>query len=704
MSTKKIPELFGSMVFNDDVMRSRLPKEVYKALTKTIEKGRTIDPAIADVVANAMKDWAIEKGATHYTHWFQPLTGVTAEKHDAFISPIAGDRVVMEFSGKELIKGETDGSSFPSGGLRATFEARGYTAWDPASYAFVKDGTLYIPTAFCSYTGEALDTKTPLLRSMDAISEQSLRILRLFGDTTTTRVTTTVGAEQEYFLVNKEYFEQRKDLIYCGRTLFGAPAPKGQEMEDHYFGPIKPKVAAFMDELDEELWKLGINAKTEHNEAAPAQHELAPIYATTNMAVDQNLLTMEYMRLIAERHDLVCLLHEKPYAGVNGSGKHNNWSLSTDTGKNLMDPGKTPRENTRFLLFLAAIVRAVDEYQDLLRMSVAYPGNDHRLGGYEAPPAIISMFLGEEMEDIVDSIVDERVYTDHRSADGSGPTMNLGIPSVPTFRKDTTDRNRTSPFAFTGNKFEFRSLGSSQNIAMPNVVLNTAVAKVLSDMADKLERSDDFPAAVAGMIKDTLTAHKRIIYNGNGYSQEWMAEAARRGLSNLRTTVESCEVLTSKKAVELFTRFGVLSSVELHARQEILLENYAKVLNIEAQTMILMATRQIIPAVESYITKLGNAAKAKLVVCEDPAVIRMERELITRLSELNTRTYDAVAALRQADREATSAGDALSVAMAFRDKVVPAMAALRAPVDEMETLVAAEDWPLPTYGEMMHKQ
>ena len=699
MSTKKIPELFGSMVFNDDVMRQRLPKEVYKALTKTIEKGRTIDPAIADVVANAMKDWAIEKGATHYTHWFQPLTGVTAEKHDAFISPIAGDRVVMEFSGKELIKGETDGSSFPSGGLRATFEARGYTAWDPASYAFVKDGTLYIPTAFCSYTGEALDTKTPLLRSMDAISEQSLRILRLFGDTTTTRVTTTVGAEQEYFLVNKEYFEQRKDLIYCGRTLFGAPAPKGQEMEDHYFGPIKPKVASFMDELDEELWKLGINAKTEHNEAAPAQHELAPIYATTNMAVDQNLLTMEYMRLIAERHDLVCLLHEKPYAGVNGSGKHNNWSLTTDTGKNLVDPGKTPRENTRFLLFLAAIVRAVDEYQDLLRMSVAYPGNDHRLGGYEAPPAIISMFLGEEMEDIVDSIVDETTYTDHKAA-----TMNLGIPSVPTFRKDTTDRNRTSPFAFTGNKFEFRSLGSSQNIAMPNVVLNTAVAKVLSDMADTLEAAENFPAAVASVIKDTLTAHKRIIYNGNGYSQEWMAEAARRGLSNLRTTVESCEVLTSDKAVELFTRFGVLSSVELHARQEILLENYAKVLNIEAQTMILMATRQIIPAVEAYITKLGKAAKAKQVVCDDPACIRMERELIIRLSELNTRTYDAVNALRQADREATAAGDALAVATAFRDKVIPAMASLRAPVDEMETVVASEDWPLPTYGEMMHKQ
>ncbi len=709
MSDKNIPALFGSMVFNDDVMRARLPKEVYKSLTKTIATGRTIDPAIADVVANAMKDWAIEKGATHYTHWFQPLTGVTAEKHDAFIAPIAGDRVVMEFSGKELIRGEPDASSFPSGGLRATFEARGYTAWDPASYAFVKDGTLYIPTTFCSYTGDALDTKTPLLRSMDALSEQAIRILRLFGDTETRRVTTTVGAEQEYFLVNKDYFDQRKDLIYCGRTLFGAPAPKGQEMDDHYFGPIKPKVAAFMDELDEELWKLGINAKTEHNEAAPAQHELAPIYATTNMAVDQNLLIMEYMRLIAERHGLVCLLHEKPYAGVNGSGKHNNWSLSTDDGKNLVDPGKTPRENTRFLLFLAAIVRAVDEYQDLLRLSVAYPGNDHRLGGYEAPPAIISVFLGEELEDIVASIVENRAYTDHRAA-----TMNLGIPSVPTFRKDTTDRNRTSPIAFTGNKFEFRSLGSSQNIAMPNIVLNTAVAEVLSDMANRLEGipAESFPAAVAEVIRDTFASHKRIIFNGNGYSQEWMAEAARRGLSNLRTTVESCEVITREKNIRLFTRFGVLSETEIFARREILLENYAKVLNIEAQTMILMASRQIIPGVEAYIARLGAAARAKLDVlginADGPQPLlnatRLERELITRLSDLNAAAYDAVAALRQADREATAAGSPLDVARAFRDKVVPSMAALRAPVDEMETLVASEDWPLPTYGEMMHKQ
>ncbi|MBQ1245076.1 MAG: glutamine synthetase III [Clostridia bacterium] len=719
-----IPELFGTMVFNDDVMRRRLPKEVYRDLTKTIATGRTIDPAIADVVANAMKDWAIEKGATHYTHWFQPLTGVTAEKHDAFIAPIPGDRVVMEFSGKELIKGEPDASSFPSGGLRATFEARGYTAWDPASYAFVKDGTLYIPTTFISYTGEALDTKTPLLRSMDAVSEQALRILRLFGDTTTARVTTTVGAEQEYFLVNKDYYERRKDLIYCGRTLFGAPAPKGQEMDDHYFGPIKPKVAAFMDELDEELWKLGINAKTEHNEAAPAQHELAPIYATTNMAVDQNLLTMEYMRLVAERHGLVCLLHEKPYAGVNGSGKHNNWSLTTDSGKNLVDPGKTPGENTRFLLFLAAIIAAVDEYQDLLRLSVASPGNDHRLGGYEAPPAIISMFLGEELDDIINALVEGHAYADHKAG-----TMNLGIPSVPTFRKDTTDRNRTSPIAFTGNKFEFRSLGSSQNIAMPNIVINAAVAGKLCDMADRLEAAvaagEDFSVAVAAVIREFFAAHRRIIFNGNGYAQEWTAEAARRGLSNLRTTVEACEVLSDPHNIELFTRFGILSPVEVHARQEILLENYAKVLNIEAQTMILIATRQIIPAVENYVAKLGKTARAKLDVLGSRAMgtdtVRMsassadlldaldgvtclEREIIGRLSMLSITAWHAADQLRQADREALAAGSALEVARAFRDKVVPVMATLRATVDEMETLTAAEDWPLPTYGEMMHMQ
>ena len=692
-------ELYGSMVFNDEAMRRRLPKEVYKSLTRTIATGGTIDASIADVVANAMKDWAMEKGATHYTHWFQPLTGVTAEKHDAFLSPLAGDKVVMEFSGKELIKGEPDASSFPSGGLRATFEARGYTAWDPASYAFVKDGTLYIPTAFCSYTGEALDTKTPLLRSMDAISQQALRILRLFGDTTTARVTPTVGAEQEYFLVNREYFDRRKDLIYCGRTLFGAPAPKGQEMEDHYFGPLKPKVAAFMAELDEALWKLGINAKTEHNEAAPAQHELAPIYASVNMAVDQNLLIMETMRRVAEHHGMVCLLHEKPYAGVNGSGKHNNWSLVTDSGKNLVDPGKTPRENTRFLLILSAIVRAVDEYQDLLRLSCAYAGNDHRLGGNEAPPAIISMFLGEELEGIVSSIVNGTDYM----KPGTG-YMNLGVPSVPTFRKDTTDRNRTSPFAFTGNKFEFRSPGSSQNIAMPNIVLNTAVAKVFKEMADALEGAEDFGAAVNTLIRDTLTAHQRIIFGGNGYGADWPEEARRRGLCNLPSTVEACERLTDEKNVRLFTEFGVLSLTELTARREILLENYAKVLNIEAQTMILMASRQIIPAVENYITKVARAATLKAQVCGGSSCAAMERDLISRLSALNEEAYHAVEALRAADANARAAGDQVAVARAFRDGVVPAMEALRRPVDEMETLVASEDWPLPTYGEMMFKQ
>ena len=698
MMVKNVPELYGSMVFNDEVMRARLPKEVYKTLTKTIATGRTIDPAIADVVANAMKDWALEKGATHYTHWFQPLTGVTAEKHDAFIAPVSGDRVVMEFSGKELIRGESDASSFPSGGLRATFEARGYTAWDPASYAFVKDGTLYIPTAFCSYTGEALDTKTPLLRSMDAISEQTLRILRMFGDVTTRRVTPTVGAEQEYFLVNKDYFDRRKDLIYCGRTLFGAPAPKGQEMEDHYFGPLKPKVSAFMAELDEELWKLGVNAKTEHNEAAPAQHELAPIYATTNMAVDQNLLTMEYMKRVAERHGMVCLLHEKPYEGVNGSGKHNNWSLSTDTGKNLLDPGKTPAENAQFLLIFSAIVRAVDEYQELLRLSVASAGNDHRLGAHEAPPAIISMFVGEELEGIVAAIVDGTHYTEHDTV-----TMNLGIPTVPTFRKDTTDRNRTSPLAFTGNKFEFRSLGSSQNIAMPNVVLNTAVAKVLREMADELESAKNFGIAVSELIRRTLTAHRRILFHGNGYSAEWEEEAARRGLSNLRTSVEAFEHMTDEKNVSLLAEFGVLNRVEMISRREILLENYAKVLNIEAQTMVLMATREILPAIETYIGRLAAIARDKMAVCGEFSVA-VERDMITRLSTLNARAYAAVADLKAADAEACAAGDALEIARAFRDRVIPSMNALRAYVDEMETLMPSELWPLPTYGEMMHKQ
>ena len=694
---KSVPEMFGSLVFNDDVMRERLPKEVYKSLTKTIATGKTIDASIADVVANAMKDWAIEKGATHYTHWFQPLTGVTAEKHDSFISPVGNCKVVMEFSGKELIKGEPDASSFPSGGLRATFEARGYTAWDPASYAFVKDGTLYIPTAFCSYTGEALDTKTPLLRSMDAINTQGLRILRLFGDTTAKRICTTVGAEQEYFIIDKEMFDQRKDLLYTGRTLFGAPAPKGQELEDHYFGPLKSRISAYMADLDEALWKLGINAKTKHNEVAPAQHELAPIYATTNMAVDQNLLIMEYMKKTAEKHGLVCLLHEKPYAGVNGSGKHNNWSISTDSGKNLLDPGKTPAENVKFLLVLAAIVKAVDDYQELMRISVAYAGNDHRLGANEAPPAIVSIFVGEELENIIQALISGKAY----KGAGAG-IMDLGIPSIPTFRKDTTDRNRTSPFAFTGNKFEFRMLGSSQNIAMPNIVLNTAVAESFRQFADVLEKADDFDAAVAKIIKDTFTEHQRIIFDGNGYSEEWEHEAERRGLLNLKTSVDAYKLFNLPKNVKLFTEHGVMSEVELNSREDILFENYSKLINIEALTMIEMASRDIIPAVGAYISELaGTAANVLAVLPESPCLV--EKTLIKKLSALNEKAYEDLEALKRVDAEAAAIGDVVTCAEAYRDKVIPAMNALRESVDAMETLTAAEYWPLPTYGDMMFR-
>lgn len=694
---KSVPEMFGSLVFNDDVMRERLPKEVYKSLTKTIATGKTIDASIADVVANAMKDWAIEKGATHYTHWFQPLTGVTAEKHDSFISPVGNCKVVMEFSGKELIKGEPDASSFPSGGLRATFEARGYTAWDPASYAFVKDGTLYIPTAFCSYTGEALDTKTPLLRSMDAINTQGLRILRLFGDTTAKRICTTVGAEQEYFIIDKEMFDQRKDLLYTGRTLFGAPAPKGQELEDHYFGPLKSRISAYMADLDEALWKLGINAKTKHNEVAPAQHELAPIYATTNMAVDQNLLIMEYMKKTAEKHGLVCLLHEKPYAGVNGSGKHNNWSISTDSGKNLLDPGKTPAENVKFLLVLAAIVKAVDDYQELMRISVAYAGNDHRLGANEAPPAIVSIFVGEELENIIQALISGKAY----KGAGAG-IMDLGIPSIPTFRKDTTDRNRTSPFAFTGNKFEFRMLGSSQNIAMPNIVLNTAVAESFRQFADVLEKADDFDAAVARIIKDTFTEHQRIIFDGNGYSEEWEHEAERRGLLNLKTSVDAYKLFNLPKNVKLFTEHGVMSEVELNSREDILFENYSKLINIEALTMIEMASRDIIPAVGAYISELaGTVANVLAVLPESPCLV--EKTLIKKLSALNEKAYEDLEALKRVDAEAAAIGDVVTCAEAYRDKVIPAMNALRESVDAMETLTAAEYWPLPTYGDMMFR-
>ncbi|MBQ7383614.1 MAG: glutamine synthetase III [Clostridia bacterium] len=692
---QSIPEIFGSMVFNDEIMRERLPKEVYKSLTKTIATGRTIDASVADVVANAMKDWAIEKGATHYTHWFQPLTGVTAEKHDSFISPVGNCKIVMEFSGKELIKGESDASSFPSGGLRATFEARGYTAWDPASYAFVKDGTLYIPTAFCSYTGEALDTKTPLLRSMDAISAEGLRILRLFGDTTTKRLTTTVGAEQEYFMIDKEMYNKRKDLIYTGRTLFGAPAPKGQELEDHYFGPLKSRISAFMADLDHSLWTLGINSQTKHNEAAPAQHELAPIYSTTNIAVDQNLLIMEYMKKTAEKHGLVCLLHEKPYAGVNGSGKHNNWSLNTDGGKNLLDAGKTPAENVKFLLMLAAILKAVDDYQDLMRNSVAFAGNDHRLGANEAPPAIVSVFLGEELDSIIDSIVNGDTYQGKKAG-----IMDLGIPSVPTFRKDTTDRNRTSPFAFTGNKFEFRMLGSSQNIAMPNIVLNTAVAESFRQFADILEAAEDFDAAVAKLIKDTFAEHRRIVFDGNGYSEECEKEAERRGLLNLKTSVDAYKCYNLPKNIELFKRHGVMSEIEVNSRKDILFENYAKIINIEALTMIEMVSRDIIPAVNAYIGDVANSLAAKVAVLPE-ACSDVERDIITKLSALNSAAYKKLDELKAAEADVAKEADYEKKSEMYKDSVIPIMNALRALVDEMETLTSTEYWPLPSYGEMM---
>ena len=694
--TRSIPELFGCMVFNDDVMRERLPKEVYKSLTRTIAVGKQIDPTIADVVANAMKDWAVEKGATHYTHWFQPLTGVTAEKHDAFISPVGTCKVVMEFSGKELIRGESDASSFPSGGLRATFEARGYTAWDPASYAFVKDGTLYIPTAFCSYTGEALDAKTPLLRSMEAVSTQAVRILRIFGDMQTSHVDVCVGGEQEYFIIDKSMYNRRKDLVYAGRTLFGAPAPKGQELEDHYFGPLKTRIAAFMSDLDHELWRMGVNSKTKHNEAAPAQHELAPIYANANIAVDQNLLIMEYMKKIAEKHGLVCLLHEKPYAGVNGSGKHNNWSL-TANGKNLLDPGKTPAENAQFLLILAAVIKAVDDYQELLRVSVAHAGNDHRLGANEAPPAIISVFIGEELNTIVDSIVGGTAYKGRKKA-----MMDLGIPTVPVFRKDTTDRNRTSPLAFTGNKFEFRMPGSSQNIAFPNTVLNTAVAESFRQFADEIEAAENKDAAIAKVIKDTFSAHRRILFDGNGYSEEWEREAERRGLQNLKTSVDAYEAFMEQKNVDLFSSFGVMNETEMRSREEIFFENYSKIINIEALTMIVMASRDYIPAVEKFMGEIADAAAKKKSVCSEISC-NVEKELISQLSELNELAYKKVKELKAIETEAAQTADVKARAKCYCDRVLPVMEQLRVAVDTMETLTSSEHWPVPTYGDMMFR-
>lgn len=693
MST--VSELFGSMVFNDTVMKERLPKETYRAMQNAIRDGRRLDASVANVVANAMKDWAIEKGATHFTHWFQPMTGITAEKHDSFISPIKGGHVIMEFSGKELVRGEPDASSFPSGGLRATFEARGYTAWDPTSYAFIKDNTLCIPTAFCSYGGEVLDKKTPLLRSMQAVSRQAMRVLKLFGNADVTSVNVTVGPEQEYFLVDKELFSRRKDLLYTGRTLFGAMPPKGQELEDHYFGAIKPHIAAFMQDLDTELWKLGVLAKTEHNEVAPAQHELAPIFTTANIAADHNQITMEVMQKLAKKHGLVCLLHEKPFEGVNGSGKHNNWSLCTNTGVNLLEPGDTPYENAQFLLFLCAVIKAVDEYQDLLRISVASAGNDHRLGANEAPPAIISMFLGEELEGVLDAIEADAAYDAKEQVQ-----MKIGVHVLPRFPKDTTDRNRTSPFAFTGNKFEFRMLGSSASISDANVVTNTAVAEALKQYADALEAAPDFAAALHDLIRDTIKKHKRIIFNGNGYDDAWVAEAERRGLSNLRTTPDALKHFLDEKNVALFTSHRVLTEAEMKARHEIMLESYCKIINIEALTMLDMAKKDILPAVTAYAGELASAAAAKRGVFA-AVDCTFEEQTVTALSGLSAKLYGETLSLSDALAKAAKAAGPAAVADCYKNDVIGAMAALRATADALESITAANRWPFPTYGELL---
>lgn len=693
----KVPELFGSMVFNDQMMLERLPKATYKALKKTIQNGEPLDESVANVVASAMKDWAIEKGCTHYTHWFQPMTGITAEKHDSFITPNGDGQVIMEFSGKELVKGEPDASSFPSGGIRATFEARGYTTWDPTSYAFAKDGTLYIPTAFCSYTGEVLDKKTPLLRSMERISTEACKVLNLLGKTDVTRVTTTVGPEQEYFLIDKDVYDQRKDLIYTGRTLFGAKAPKGQELDDHYFGAIKTRVAAFMADLDNELWKLGILAKTKHNEVAPSQHELAPIFTTTNIATDHNELTMEVMKKIAEKHGLVCLLHEKPFAGVNGSGKHNNWSISTNTGENLLDPGKTPENNIQFQLFLAAIVKAVHEYQDLLRISVASAGNDHRLGANEAPPAIISMYLGDDLGALVESIINGTEYISKGKV-----KMSTGVDVLPDFKKDTSDRNRTSPFAFTGNKFEFRALGSALNIACPNIMLNTMVAEELSEFYDELKDASDLDAAVKALIKKTFTEHQAIIFNGNNYAPEWVEEAEKRGLLNLKSLPDAVEHYIDQKNLDLFTKNKIYSVDEIHARYEIELENYAKIINIEALTMIDMAKKDMIPAVTSYVRELTDTALAKKAL-SDAIPTSVEEDLITSLSNKLVCFSKKTAELENAVIGASEyEGDVLAYAKYYRESVFSVMTELRAIGDAMETETAADYWPYPSYGEMLY--
>ena len=689
-----VMEIYGSKVFNEHVMKERLPSATYKSLKNTLHKGAPLDIEVANVVASVMKRWAMELGATHYTHWFQPLTGITSEKHDGFVSPVGDGTAIMEFSGKELVRGEPDASSFPSGGLRATCEARGYTAWDPTSYAFVKDDVLCIPTAFVSYTGEALDKKTPLLRSMNALSGQAIRILKLFGKDVD-YVSTTVGPEQEYFLIKKEDYEARQDLILTGRTLFGAPSAKGQELEEHYFGVIRPEVSAFMKDLDEELWKLGVPAKTKHNEVAPCQHELAPIYDTTNVAIDHNLLTMEMMKKIAPKYGLVCLQHEKPFEGVNGSGKHNNWSLST-TEENLLDPGDTPMENLQFLVFLAAVIKAVDEYADLLRTSVATPGNDHRLGANEAPPAIISIFVGEELEAVIDAIASDSPY--------AGPVkmkMDLGVDVLPKFSKDTTDRNRTSPFAFTGNKFEFRMPGSAQNLSDCDTILNTAVAKELKGYADELEGAEDFTAAAIALVKRTIRDHRRVIFNGNGYTAEWEAEAAKRGLPNKKNTPAALPALIDPKNIALMEEFGVLTKVEMESRYEVELEHYSKIINIEALTMLEMARKQLLPAVNAYMSEVANTAASKLAVSESLSV-RSETKALTRLSADADAMSDAVDELQAAVNAAKALSDESAKAVAFHDDVLPKMDALRAAADDAETICGEDYWPLPSYSKMLY--
>jgi len=691
-----VTEIFASEVFNDSVMRSKLPKATYKTLKETVNDGMPLSLETANVVASAMKDWAIEKGATHFTHWFQPMTGITAEKHDSFISPSDDGKIIMEFSGKELIKGEPDASSFPSGGLRETCEARGYTAWDPTSYAFVKDGTLCIPTAFCSYGGEALDKKTPLLRAMEAINVQAMRILRLFGNTTSKHVYTTVGPEQEYFLVDKNLFEQRKDLRYTGRTLFGAKPPKAQELDDHYFGVIKPRVSEFMKELDTELWKLGVLAKTKHNEAAPSQHELAPIFTTGNIASDHNQLTMELMKKVALKHDMVCLLHEKPFQGVNGSGKHDNWSLTTDDGINLLNPGKAPHDNLQFLLFFCAVIKAVDEYQDMLRVSVASAGNDHRLGAHEAPPAIVSIFIGDQLEAVLEALENDSAYSEKKRE-----KMQTGAHVVASFSKDTTDRNRTSPFAFTGNKFEFRMVGSTLSVAGPNTVLNTIVAESLRQFADKLEACDNFEASLNLLIQETIHNHKRIIFNGNNYSDEWVKEAERRGLSNYRSTPEAIPHMLDKKNVEVFTAHGVYSEAELHSRCEIYLENYAKTINIEALTMSDMIKKDILPAVTKYVKVLSDSAIAKKEFMAD-VDLTVEKSLVSKLSDLSGKLLKSVDKLDKAVSSASKYSDDIQkYSLYYRNKVFAAMNDARELVDEIETNIAREYWPFPTYGELL---